>query len=126
MSAAVLIVEDEPMIARILAEKLAREGHTVARASTTADLATALPACDVALVDLTLDGDGIDAVRRLTESGTQPRCGWFAMLESRAADQGIRAVQAGAAGVILKPFKPTLVAAQVAALLAMRAPDDAC
>jgi AmiR/NasT family two-component response regulator len=33
----------------------------------------------------------------------------------------MRAVDAGAAGVIIKPFKPTAVAAQVATLLAAMA-----
>ncbi len=113
-----LIVEDEPMIGRILAEKLTREGYAVSRATTIEALSAALSTADVALVDCTLDGDGIDAMSRLARMGIHPRAGWFAMLESRAANDGGRAVLAGAAGVILKPFKPTAVAAQVATLLA--------
>jgi DNA-binding response OmpR family regulator len=113
-----LIVEDEPMIGRILAEKLSREGYAVSRATTIEALGAALSMADVALVDRTLDGDGIDAMRSLAARGVHPRAGWFAMLESRDADDGGRAVQAGAAGVIIKPFKPTAVAAQVATLLA--------
>jgi DNA-binding response OmpR family regulator len=119
MSARLLIAEDEPMIGRILTEKLTREGHIVTRVATIAGLAAALAACDVALVDATLDGDGIDAMRELAAAGVQPGMGWFAMLESRAAADGGRAVDAGAAGVILKPFKPTAVAAQVSTLLAV-------
>jgi DNA-binding response OmpR family regulator len=118
VSASVLIVEDEPMIGRILAEKLAREGYAVSRATTIGALGAALASADVALVDRTLDGDGIDAMRRLADDGVRPHAGWFAMLESRDAEDGGRAVHAGAAGVILKPFKPTAVAAQVATLLA--------
>lgn len=117
-----LIVEDEPMIGRILAEKLSREGYAVSRASTVAALNATLSRADVALVDRTLDGDGIDAMSRLAGLGVHPRAGWFAMLESRDADDGGRAVRAGAAGVILKPFKPTAVAAKVAALLAATVP----
>jgi DNA-binding response OmpR family regulator len=118
MSTTLLIVEDEPMIGRILREKLTREGYVVARAATIDGLRSAVASADIALVDATLDGDGIDAMRALAGAGIGPRVGWFAMLESRAEAQGPRAVQAGAAGVILKPFKPTVVAAQVAALLA--------
>lgn len=118
MSATVLIAEDEPMIGRILAEKLTREGYQVSRTATVEGLASALAICDVALVDATLDGDGIDAMQRLAALAIRPRAGWFAMLESRAADQGARAVRAGAAGVIIKPFKPTAVASKVATLLA--------
>ncbi len=54
----------------------------------------------------------------LAGAGVHPRAGWLAMLESRAAEEGGRAVRAGAAGVIVKPFKPTAVAAKVATLLA--------
>jgi DNA-binding response OmpR family regulator len=122
VSITVLIAEDEPMIGRILAEKLIREGHSVRRASTTTALADALSSCDIALVDATLDADGIDAMQRLRAGGVGPRIGWFAMLESRSAGDGARAVQAGAAGVILKPFKPTAVAAKVTALLAALVP----
>ena len=118
MTASLLIVEDEPMISRILAEKLTREGYAVSRASTIAGLTSALSSADVALVDRTLDGDGIDVMGRLAGLGVRPRAGWFAMLESRDAGEGGRAVRAGAAGVILKPFKPTAVATQVATLLA--------
>jgi DNA-binding response OmpR family regulator len=118
----VLIVEDEPMIGRILAEKLTREGYTISRAVTIDGLRAALGSADVALVDSTLDGDGIDAMLALASDGIRPRAGWFAMLESRAADDGGRAVLAGAAGVIIKPFKPTAVAAKVATLLAAAVP----
>jgi DNA-binding response OmpR family regulator len=118
MSATVLIAEDEPMIGRILAEKLTREGYKVLRTATIEGLMSALAISDVALVDATLDGDGIDAMQGLAAAAIHPRAGWFAMVESRAADQGIRAVRAGAAGVIIKPFKPTSVAAKVATLLA--------
>lgn len=117
MSFSMLIVEDEPMIGRILAEKLTREGFSVARASTLQGLADGVADCDVALVDATLDGDGIDAMRRLGAAGARPRAGWFALIESRSAADGVRAVDAGAAGVVLKPFKPTAVAAKVHALL---------
>jgi DNA-binding NarL/FixJ family response regulator len=86
--------------------------------ATIAGLEDSVASCDVALVDVTLDGDGVDAMRRLARFGHGPRAGWFAMLETRAADDGGRAVEAGAAGVILKPFKPTAVAAKVSALLA--------
>jgi CheY-like chemotaxis protein len=121
MSAVVLIAEDEPMIRRILAEKLTREGHVIRRVADLAGLDAGLDSCDVALVDVTLDGDGVDAMRRLAVRGVRPRAGWFAMLESRAAGDADRAAGAGAAGIILKPFKPTAVALQVATLLAAAA-----
>ncbi len=54
----------------------------------------------------------------LAAAGVRPRAGWFALLEARSSADGERAVRAGAAGVIIKPFKPTAVAAKVATLLA--------
>ncbi len=113
-----LIAEDEPMIGRILSEKLTREGYAVTRAATIEALRLAMAAVDIALVDATLDGDGISAMQELAGAGVRPHVGWFALLEARASADGARAVLAGAAGVIIKPFKPTAVAAKVATLLA--------
>lgn len=118
MTAQLLIAEDEPMIARILVDKLRREGHAVQRLSTAADLHTVLADCDVALVDVSLEEDGVEVMQRLSSTGTHPRVGWFAMVEARDPAAGARAVQAGAAGIVVKPFKPTAVAAQVQTLLA--------
>lgn len=116
MSAHVVIAEDEPMIGRILEHKLAREGHRVSWVRDSAALLAALAGgdVDVALVDATLDRDGVDLMSGM--SGTA-RCGWLAMVEQRRADEPLRAATAGAAGVVLKPFKPTAVAAQVSRLL---------
>ena len=117
MSATVLIVEDEPMIGLILAQKMTREGHHVVRGATVRTLEDSLASCDVALVDTTLDADGIAAMDALRRAGVAPRAGWFALIDGRTAADGPRAVRAGAAGVVQKPFKPTAVAAQVTALL---------
>ena len=113
--ARVLLVEDEPMIGRILEHKLSREGHAVTWLRTAADAAVALDAggIDVALVDVTLESDGVD----LAAAHPTPRAGWLALVEARRHDDATRAIGAGARGVVLKPFKPTAVAAQVEALL---------
>jgi DNA-binding response OmpR family regulator len=118
MSAIVLIAEDEPMIGRILGEKMTREGYSVVRAATVDALRGALASADVALVDATLDSDGIAAMSTLAAAGVRPRVGWLVLLEARASGEGARAVLAGAAGVVIKPFKPTAVASKVATLLA--------
>ena len=105
----VLLVEDEPMIGRILEHKLSREGHAVTWLRTAAEAAAALDAgdADLALVDVTLESDGIE----LVAGRRRPVCGWL------ARDEQARALAAGAGGLVLKPFKPTAVAAQVLALL---------
>ncbi len=116
MTARVVIAEDEPMIGRILEHKLEREGHRVTWVRDAASLLEALGSgdVDVALVDATLDRDGLTL---MSEAAETPRCGWLAMVEQRRGDEQLRAVASGAAGVVLKPFKPTAVAAQVVALL---------
>jgi DNA-binding response OmpR family regulator len=116
MSAQLLLAEDEPMIGRILEHKLVREGHTVTRVADCASLAAALSAgdVDVALVDVTLDRDGVEFMASLAQT---PRCGWVAMAEQRDTASQQRARDAGAAAVVVKPFKPTAVAALVLDLL---------
>ena len=111
----VLLVEDEPMIGRILEHKLSREGHAVTWLRTAAEAAAALDAgdADLALVDVTLESDGIE----LVAGRRRPVCGWLALVEARRRDEQARALAAGAGGLVLKPFKPTAVAAQVLALL---------
>ena len=117
MSAHLVIAEDEPMIGRILEHKLVREGHTVAWVRNSAELVAALYVGDVdlALVDATLDGDGLALMA--SPEVVPPRCGWVALVEQRNADAQPRAVECGAVAVVLKPFKPTAVAALVLDLL---------
>jgi two-component system response regulator QseB len=116
----VLVVEDEPMIGRILEHKLVREGHrvTLTRDSHAAQAALEAGDVDLALVDVTLDRDGLEFMTEMAATiATAPRHGWLAMVEQRDAAAGPRALLAGAAGVVVKPFKPTAVAATVADLL---------
>jgi DNA-binding response OmpR family regulator len=116
VNALLLLAEDEPMIGRILEHKLVREGHAVTWVRDCASLAAALDGgdVDIALVDVTLDRDGIEFMASLAET---PRCGWVAMAEQRDAAAQQRARDAGAAAVVVKPFKPTAVAALVLDLL---------
>jgi DNA-binding response OmpR family regulator len=105
------------MIGRILEHKLLREGHRVSWVRDAASASAAMQAGDVdlALVDVTLDRDGVEF---MSDMATTPRCGWVAMVEHRDVASPLRARRAGAAAVVLKPFKPTAVAALVLDLLA--------
>ena len=107
------------MIGRILEHKLSREGHAVTWLRTATEAAAVLDTgdVDIALVDITLDVDGVE----LASAHPAPRAGWLALVEARRDDDAARALRAGAGGVVLKPFKPTAVAAQVEALLAAAA-----
>jgi AmiR/NasT family two-component response regulator len=53
--------------------------------------------------------------------GPAPRAGWLAICEAGDPEAARRAVRAGAAGVVTRPFKPTSVAAQVRMLLELPA-----
>jgi DNA-binding response OmpR family regulator len=123
MSATVLVVEDEPMIGRILEHKLSREGHRVlwAHSAEEAEVMAQREAVDVALVDVTLERDGV-ALAAAWEGDDAPACGWLAMVEARHPEEAVRARAAGARGAVVKPFKPTAVAAQVRGLLDGGAP----
>lgn len=118
MTARVLIVEDEPMIGRILAHKLSRDGHDVrwAQSAAEADAVVGDGGVDVAIVDATLERDGLSWAADL-DGARRPRAGWLGMVEQRRPDEARRATLLGAAGIVVKPFKPTLVAAQVARLV---------
>jgi len=108
-----LILEGEPMVGRILEHKLRREGYSV----TWLRVAPAdAPESDVALVEVDLGGDS----GLWMANGSSPRVGWFAICEHDDEEAAQRAVRAGAAGVIRKPFKPTVVAAQVRTLLEVK------
>lgn len=115
----VVIIEDEPMIGRILEHKLRREGHDVTwlRSAADGERALARGDTDTALVDATLERDAFSLFAELTERGTAPRCGWLALVAQRDVDGRRRALDAGAAGIVSKPFKPTAVAAFVLELL---------
>ena len=114
----VLLVEDEPMIGRILEHKLTREGHRVlwARSAGEADVLAERERIDVALVDVTLERDGV-ALAAAWSGGSAPASGWLAMIEARHPEEAVRAVRAGACGAVVKPFKPTVVADRVRRLI---------
>jgi DNA-binding response OmpR family regulator len=118
VTATVLLVEDEPMIGRILEHKLTREGHRVlwARSAAEADALAGTEPVDVALVDVTLERDGV-ALAASWSGARAPARGWLVMVEARRPEEALRASEAGAWGTVVKPFKPTAVAAQVRRLL---------
>ena len=105
----VLVAADAPMVVGILGHKLRREGHEVTQARGAAQMAEAMRshAFDCAVCDPSLLGDA---------SAMPP---WLAIVEGSDDAAGLRAMHLGAAGLVRTPFKPTAVAAQVQALLAI-------
>ncbi|MHB1575271.1 MAG: response regulator [Candidatus Dormibacteria bacterium] len=119
LPAHIVLAEDEPMIGRILEFKLDREGHRVTWVRTAAEAERICLAeqVDLLLCDVTLEEDGRVLCRRLVDSSRQPRSGVVLMPEQRSPDGERLALEAGARAVVIKPFKPTIVAAKIRELL---------
>lgn len=107
------------MIGRILDFKLSQEGHRVSwvRSAAEAERLCRAGGVDLLLCDVSLEEDGRQLCRRLLESGHAPRAGVVLMPEQRHPEGEREALAAGARDVVIKPFKPTLVAAKIRALL---------
>ncbi len=107
------------MIGRILDFKLRAEGHLVdwVRTASAAEKLVRDGDVDLLLCDVTLEEDGRALCQRLVADGCTPRRGILLMPEQRDAQGRSRALAAGARDVVVKPFKPTVVAATVRELL---------
>lgn len=114
-----VLAEDEPMIGRILEFKLTAEGHrlTWVRTASEAEALVRAGGVDLLLCDVTLEEDGRDLCRRLIRDGLEPPAGVVLMPELRDPEGRERGLAAGAREVIVKPFKPTAVAATIRGLL---------
>lgn len=101
----VLLVEDDPVVARVLVELLQRRGHAVHHAAHGLEALSAWSAraFDVGLVDLDLPGiDGATLARLLRERGADlPLVGISARVDARAAAE---AAAAGMARFLRKPI----------------------
>ncbi|HUG40764.1 MAG TPA: sigma-54 dependent transcriptional regulator [Longimicrobiales bacterium] len=102
--ARVLIVEDDDLLRRVTAERLERQGHTVATAASLAaareELERHTP--DVALLDVKLpDGLGTDLVPELARTGDTV----CVMMSAHGTVQGaVDALRSGAVDYMEKPF----------------------
>jgi len=107
---AVLIVDDEPAIRRLLRTSLMAQGYRALEAATAAEALSALGASlgegrepvDVVLLDLGLpDMDGVDLLRRLRAASAVP----IVVLTSREDERTkVAALDLGADDYVTKPF----------------------
>ncbi|MBV1946655.1 response regulator transcription factor [Streptomyces sp. BV129] len=120
----VLVVDDDPTVAEVVAGYLARAGHVVDRA---ADGPSAL-ACaaghrpDLVVLDLMLPGmDGLEVCARLRERGPVP----VIMLTARGdeADR-VLGLEVGADDYVTKPFSPRELVLRVESVLRRTRPAD--
>jgi PAS domain S-box-containing protein len=110
MTARILIVEDDRIVARDIAQQLTHSGYTVVGSTASGEEAIALVAQaqdsqkpDLVLMDVRLEGklDGIDTARRIRELRDLP----IVFLTAYADDETVkRATAAEPFGYVLKPF----------------------
>ncbi|TDD89640.1 response regulator transcription factor [Actinomadura darangshiensis] len=113
----VLVVDDDPTVAEVVARYLARDGHDVV---CVADGRTALRAArdrppDLVVLDLMLPGmDGLEVCRRLRETSTVP----IVMLTALGAETDrLVGLETGADDYVTKPFSPRELALRVRSVL---------
>jgi DNA-binding NtrC family response regulator len=102
---AVLVVEDDPMVAAALKFFVESRGYRFSSASTVADAKRALSSLpvDLVLLDLYLpDGDGLDVLDRAAE--LDPRPVVLAMTARAEIQSAVAAVRRGAADYLPKPL----------------------
>ncbi|MFG1853323.1 response regulator [Actinomadura geliboluensis] len=113
----VLVVDDDPTVAEVVARYLARDGHEVA---CVADGPTALRRAldqppDLIVLDLMLPGmDGLEVCRRLRETSAVP----IVMLTALGAETDrLVGLETGADDYVTKPFSPRELALRVRSVL---------
>lgn len=116
----VLIVEDDPDIAEVVAHHLRRAGYEVERHATGVGVLQRLQAVrpDALILDLMLPGvDGLDICRAIRAEPTMAAMP-IIMVTARADEPDrIRGLELGADDYVTKPFSPKELVARVAALL---------
>jgi DNA-binding response OmpR family regulator len=117
----VLLVDDDAVVRRSVAEGLELEGFEVVRASGGRAALAAMEAVTPAVIVLDLampDLDGLEVLRRLRDAGQDvPVC----ILSARdEVDDRVRGLEAGADDYVVKPFALEEVAARLHALLRRR------
>ncbi|OAZ93521.1 response regulator, partial [Halomonas sp. G11] len=113
-----IIVEDDPMIARSLDNALARLSNTVDIFTLASKARTALrnDTFDLVLLDLGLpDGDGLELLRELRERGD--RTPVLILTARDGIDDRVHGLDLGADDYLAKPFSVAELEARVRALL---------
>ena len=120
----ILVLDDDPQMLRYVREALTRAGYAPVVTGDAAELAdlirTHRPA--LLLLDLLLpETDGIELLERVPEVGDLP----VIFISAYGRDETIvRALDAGAADYIVKPFSPSELTARVRAALRRRAEPE--
>jgi two-component system, OmpR family, response regulator ResD len=122
----VLVVDDEPTIAEVVARYLERAGYDTATAGDGVE-AMRLAAerrPDLVVLDLMLpELDGLEVLRRLRE-GDRPRTPVIVLTAKSEQDDKLVGLRSGADDYVVKPFSPSELVARVDAVLRRVNPWD--
>jgi two-component system, OmpR family, KDP operon response regulator KdpE len=124
-AAAILVVDDEPQIRRVMRTTLASHGYVIREATTGEEAVAAVrkERPDLILLDVNMPGiGGIAAAREIREMCDAP----IIMLTVRNAERDkVVALDAGADDYVVKPFGIEELLARIRAALRRYAPGDA-
>lgn len=117
-----LIVDDDPRLAALLARYLVQEGFRVSTADSAAEARRqlALVACDLIVLDVMMPGeDGLGLTRSLRRPDDPP----ILLLTARGdPDDRIAGLEAGAQDYLPKPFEPRELLLRIRTILRRAAP----
>ena len=116
----VLVVEDEPDIAALVAYQLTREGYRVETAGTGPDAlqAVARDIPDLVVLDRMLPGlSGDDVLQRLKDEPSTSNIPVLVLTARREQEDRIRGFELGADDYLTKPFSPRELVLRVQAIL---------
>jgi DNA-binding response OmpR family regulator len=122
----ILVVDDEPTIAEVVARYLERAGYETRTAH---DGPTAVAAAvgrrpDLVVLDVMLPGfDGLEVMRRLQEDLDDPTAVILLTAKGEEADRVV-GLRRGADDYVVKPFSPAELVARVEAVLRRRRGDE--
>lgn len=120
MAARVLLVEDDPSIAELMALHLTRDGHDVTHVTTAQQAVDTTASCafDLVVLDLGLpDFDGVTVCRRVRREGQCRRAPLLVVTARHLEADTVLALESGADAVMHKPFAPAELRSRVRSLL---------
>jgi DNA-binding response OmpR family regulator len=115
----IVVAEDEGRVAQVMTTRLGSDGHEVHWVRTARDVRTELRErpCDLLLLDISLETDGLELLQALRFAPEAPRGGIVMLADREDVSSQERAQQLGAAAVLSKPLDLAGLSATVRDLL---------